>query len=432
MSRMWSCRGPIVFIGSLLCVSIAFVSSPPRAGAEPLRISLTEAVERALRANLELLASAKDVEVAAAGVKRSSALLPSNPFLSLGASRRAETGGRPNLFAFLSQEFEVAGQRGPRIRAATHNLAQEQANLQQKQVALVAEVKSTFVRALAQRERARLLAEQWQLAQELAKANAPRQATLTERIEANNALLQATRYQRELWFAQREGANQLEALRRYLQLDAAQDVELVGELEPTFETVPSLADLVRWALSSRADVQAFQHALAAADAQLEVARRERIPNVTVSGSYSRFESSDFGGADVGVALPLFQTKDADIQEATAQRVRLALQLEDLQRKAEREVREAYRAYETSQREVDLFRTTMLPLAEENVRLQQRLLQRDEASAADLLNQKVELLEIRKDYVETLEGFHVARFDLERAVGGKFPESAESPASAKSN
>jgi cobalt-zinc-cadmium efflux system outer membrane protein len=177
---------------------------------------------------------------------------------------------------------------------------------------------------------------------------------------------------------------------------------------------------VRAAAANRPDVQAFEHALAAADAQIEVIKRERIPNVTVSGSYSRFESNDFGGGDVGVALPLFQTKSADLQEATAQRVRLSAQLEDVRRQAEREVLDAYRAYELARREADLFRSTLLPLAEENARLQEQLRRRDEASDADVWNQKIDLLEIRKDYVETLQSLHLARFDLERAVGGQLP------------
>ncbi len=413
---------------SLFAAGIVFLVAitPVGAIAEPLRLTMEEAVQRAIQFNLDLRASAQELEVAAAAVRRSSALLPSNPFLSVGASRRAETGGRPNYFAFLSQEIEVAGQRKPRMRAATHNLEQEQANLQQKQIALVAEVKSTFVRAIAQRERARLLSEQVDLAKNLAKIAQPRQATLPERIEANTLRLQTTRYERELWAAERELASQVDALRRLLDIEPSGELELVGNLDPVSFELPAITELVRAAQGNRADLQAFEHALAAAEAQIEVTRRERIPNITVSGSYSRFENNDFGGGDVGVALPLFQTKEPDLQEATAQRVRLAAQLQDLRRQVEREVREAGRAYELAQREVHLFQTTLLPLAEENVRLQERLLRRDEAGTSDLLNQKIEWLEIRKDYVETLQSLHLARFDLERAVGGQLPQPTPSP------
>jgi len=390
------------------------------AKAEPLRLTMEQAVERALQSNLELRAASQDVEVAAAGLERSSAWLPSNPFFSVGASRRAETGGRPNYFAFLSQEFEVGGQRIPRRTAASHNVEQERANLRQKQLALVADVKSTFVRALVQRERAKFISEQIDLAQRLVRAATLQHLTVAERIESNQARLQVTRYQRELWVAEREMASQIDALRRHLNIEREVELELEGSVASDLPVPVGPTELVRAAAANRPDVQAFEHALAAADAQIEVIKRERIPNVTVSGSYSRFENNDFGGGDVGVALPLFQTKSADLQEATAQRVRLSAQLEDVRRQAEREVLEAYRAYELARREADLFRSTLLPLAEENARLQEQLRRRDEASDADVWNQKIDLLEIRKDYVETLQSLHLARFDLERAVGGQLP------------
>ncbi|GIW43220.1 MAG: RND transporter [Candidatus Binatia bacterium] len=400
---------------------------PPSASfAEPLRLTLDDAIQRALASNPDILSDSAQVSIAQAAVRRSSAPFPSNPYLSFGASRRAETGGRPNVFVFLSQEVEIAGQRGARMRAATFNLQQESWNLAQKRLALVADVKSAFARVLGRQQRLSVLQKQLDLARQLQRAAAVDRATLSEQIDRNNATIQVGRYQRDLWALEEERDNELDGLRRLVGVDWDQELEVEGELQRSMVILPPPATLIAHAAGERADLQAFRAALAAADAQLEVYRRERIPNLTLSGSYSRFDSSDFAGGDVGVTLPLFQTKEADIQEALAQRERISLQLQDLERAVGREIRQAYRAYLNAAREVQLLADELLPLAEQNSRLQQRLLQRDEATRAELLSQQIDTLELRKDHIEALEKLNLALNDLERAVGGKLPESGKEP------
>lgn len=425
MARVARSRKAITLVRATV-VALAVWAVP--ASAQPLRLTLEEAVQRALKENAELLADAREVDVAAATLRRSSSRFPSNPYISFGASRRAEIGGRPNVFAFFSQEFEIAGQRGARIRAAQHNLQQESLNVRQKEITLAADVKWAFIKVLARNTRLSSIQKQVDLAHQLLALLPSKRATMSERIERNNAAIQEARFLRELWTTEQQRDAELDNLRRVLNVDLGQELELVGTLEPTIRQLPSVEALVEQAKNQRPDLLAFQHALAAADAQLEVYRRERIPNLTLSGSYSRFDNSDFGGGDVGVTLPLFQTKEADIQEATAQRQRISFQLQDLQRGIEREVRGAYRDYQQAARELRLFVDKILPLAEENVRLQRRLVERDEASRSELLSQELDLLETKKDYAEALERLHLAWIELERAVGGQVPDSPLLPQS----
>ncbi|MCX8073636.1 MAG: TolC family protein [Candidatus Binatia bacterium] len=404
------------FIPAALLVALFWMLTP-ELSAEPVRLTVDAAIQRALQVNSDLAADSKQLDIAQAALRRSAARFPSNPYLSLGASRRAETGGRPNVFVFLSQEVEVAGQRAARLRAAQHNLQQESWNLAQKRIALAADVKTAFTKVLSCDQRREVIREQLEVARKLRELATVERATLSERIDQNNAALQMARYERELWSTEEEREAELDALRRLLALDWSQEVELEGQLSADIRLLPAVNILVNQAKAQRADLQAFKEALAAADAQIEVYRRERVPNVTLSASYSRFDSSDFGGGDVGLSLPLFQTKEADIQEAVAQRQKIALQMEDLERSVERDVQQAYRAYISAAREVRLFTEQLLPLAEENVRLQERLLQRDEANRSEWLAQKLDALELRKDFAEALQKLHLAGAELERAVGG---------------
>ncbi len=417
-------------IACLLGVVVTLATTSSEVAAQPLRLTLEAAVERALQANSDLLADAQQVAIAEASLQRSSTRFPSNPYLSLGASRRAETGGRPNVFVFLSQEVEIAGQRSLRMRAAEHNLQQESWNLAQKRLSLVADVKSAFTKVLTKQRRVEIVRRQLEEAQQLLKIITVDRATLTEKIEQNNAALQAARFERDLWSTEEERDAEVDNLRRLLQLDFETQLELTGTVAEEIRLLPAPSVLVEQAKAQRADVQAFRQALAAAEAQLEVHRRERIPNLTFSASYSRFDSSDFGGGDIGVALPLFQTKDADIQEGIAQRERIVLQLRDLEQGIEREVRQAYRSYLTAARELQLFRNQILPLSAENSTLQHRLVQRDETTRAEWLAQQLDALDVQKDYLDTVEKLNLALIELERALGGQIPELS-TPASVSS-
>src|SRR5437660_1453236 len=62
----------------------------------PLRLTVDDAVARALAANLDLAVSRRDVDIARANLQRSRALMPSNPFLSAGAQKTSQSGVGPN------------------------------------------------------------------------------------------------------------------------------------------------------------------------------------------------------------------------------------------------------------------------------------------------------------------------------------------------
>jgi cobalt-zinc-cadmium efflux system outer membrane protein len=335
-----------------------------------------------------------------------------------GASRRSETGGRPNIFASLSQEFEVGGQRGLRIEAAQYGLDRETSNAKQAQVTLAANVKSAFFRAMLNQERVRLAEQNLNLNTDLVRRTQTEQPSAPgEKLELNNVRIQESRVRRELAAAQQAHDDTTDALRRFLDLSPEADLTLVGSSEITLNPPLPVQELIDRARQQRADVQAFEQALKAADAQLRLQHRERIPNVTLSGSYSRFDSNNYAGGDVGFSLPVFQTKGPEITEAAAERQRAEFELQNIRREVEREVRETLRNYTTAYNDVQEYRNTILPLSEDNVQLQKRLLDRDEISPADLINQQIELIGARREYLDAVERYDIAAIELERVTGG---------------
>ncbi|HVM97456.1 MAG TPA: TolC family protein, partial [Candidatus Acidoferrales bacterium] len=132
-----------------------------------------------------------------------------------------------------------------------------------------------------------------------------------------------------------------------------------------------------------------------------------------------------GGGDVGFPIPVFQTKAADIHEATAERSRVADQIQALEAQAEMEVRTAYRACVVAGKTLDSQNRTIVPLSEENAQISQRQFDRDEASASDLIGQQIDLLTARRAQLDAIEAFNTSRVELERVVGGSLTSPTES-------
>jgi len=393
----------------------------PRVGAEPLRLTIDEAVARATAANLDLSASRKDLDLARANSERSRAWFPANPFLSGGVQHTTQSSG-PNYTLLLSQEVEVAGQRGKRVAAALQETEKATAELKNQELTLAAGVKSAFIHALISYDRVALAHTNADRTAEVAqRASARTPSSDIQRIEVNNALIQATRTRRELAGAEQVRDAALSALRQLLGLSADQELELSGTPETSPKDLPPTPELVSRALQQRPDLLALRHAAQRTDLQVDVAQREAIPNVTLTGVYMRFEGDSLAGGDIGVPLPVFQQKTAEIHEAVAERERTAVQLQSLERTIEKEVSDARRACSVAAADLQAQQRDIVPRSEENVRLERRAFERGEVELSDLMGVESDLVTARHEYLDALEAYNTSLIELERVTGGNSPQ-----------
>ena len=400
------------------------------AHAETLRLTMEEAVQRAKDTNPELSANRKDLEVARVSVERSRPLLPSNPIVTfgtfgLGTQRRLDTGestsGHANFFGSVTQEFEIAGQRSKRIDVAQRSLEKETWNTRSAELNLTATVRAAFVHALAHTQRVAIAAQDVSVAHDfVSEVSSQKRLSDTDRIDLDAARIQEARARRTLAAAEQNRDTAFDELRRLLNLEMEQDVELAGTLEVIPKPIPSAADLVARALEQRPDLQALRAGGRTVDAQLALLQREKIPNVQLSGTVSHYSNPNetTGGGDIGVALPLFVTKTGDIQEQLAERDRASLLIKNLERQIEKEVREAYRSCTVAAGDLDAYRITIIPLSEDNARRERQLYERDEVTASQAIAQQLELNSAHRDYVDAIDTYNTAIAELERIVAGK--------------
>jgi outer membrane protein, heavy metal efflux system len=401
---------------NLSVASVVLLLSVSSAPAEPLRLSMDDVVARTIATNLDLRVSRKDVNVAEANLERSRPLLPSNPQFSVGAQRFA--GFAPNYSFSLSQEFEVAGQRRARIQVAEKEMERASWDVKTAEQTLTATAKTAFIHALISIDRVTMARQGGDatadILHRLERANA---ASGTQRIQRNQASIQAARSARTLAWAEHARDSAIDALRGLLGLPADQEIVLTGAPQTEVRQLPSEGELANRALSRRSDVIALRQAMETADLRVTLARREGIPNVTLSGTFGRFESDSFAGGDFTVPLPVFQRKAPDIHEALAEHERATLQVRNLERSIANDVLEARRACNLTGTDLLVQRQKIVPLSEENLEIERGLFDRGAADTADVVGMQIDLQTARSEYLDAIEAYNNALIDLERVSGG---------------
>ena len=399
-------------------VVVALLLAGRHAPAAALRLTMDEAVTRATQAHPDVASARAAVAIAEAGLQRSKAWLPANPYLSAGAGTTTQTGVGSNYGMYLSQEFEIAGQRSKRVAVANQDIAKATAELSGAQQTLVAAVKTAFVQALVSTDRVGLARQGLDTTADLTKhLSRSKNLTVAERIDLNNAQIQESRARRDIAATQQACDNALSTVRRLIGVSAEQDLELVGSPALAVRTLAGEGDLVERALRQRPDLAAQRHALDRSDAQIALLEREAVPNITLSGNLSRFEGATLSGGDVALHIPVFQRKTADLNEAVGERDRERLGVDSLQRTITQETLEARRACDVAATDLQALRDVAVPKNEENLQLQRRLYERGEATYSELLGTQLELLAARREYLDAVQAYNEALIELERVVGG---------------
>jgi cobalt-zinc-cadmium efflux system outer membrane protein len=383
-------------------------------------MTLEQSVETALKNNPDLQAARLETAAAEGRLEQARLLLSSNPAIegSLSNKDTQPDGGEKvrNYGLKLSQEIELAGQRGIRIDAAKNGQEKVIQETRDKERVLVAEVKDAFATALALKRKKELTREAVQLQESLAgSASVKFQAGEISSLELNLADVELGKSRRDLLLAERE---QREALNRLqlllgLKLDAGFTAE--GNLPTDVAPVPDRERVLTAA--QRPDVQAALAELQATKAAMKLAGREAFPSVTVSGFYSRDDRLDEVGVMLSFPIPLFDRKQADRKEAAAKAGQALIKQTSRERSVEREIVEAHANLASATEELALFKKDILGKALENLGLMNLAYQEGKIGFFEVRIAQRDTIEAHFAYVESQLRLQLAINALEKTTGG---------------
>ena len=191
---------------------------------------------------------------------------------------------------------------------------------------------------------------------------------------------------------------------------------LEGELHPIdFEA--------RWQ-----QIQAASPVLQAARTQIERARArirreqaEPVPDIQTQGSVQQdlATGDTIFGAQIGIALPVHNRNQGNIAAANAELCRAIENLRRLELALRHELAEAQRRLETAQTQVELYRDTILPRADETLRLTSDGYSAGEVDFLRVLTARRSYIESYIEYVAALTHARTAAVEIDGLllVGG---------------
>lgn len=283
-------------------VSVNAVAEAPCSGV----IARDSVASCSIRASLALRSEADIANVLRGRRSTFNPIVPSNPIVSASLGRRIGIGSGSGMTATnwsfgLSQEVELAGQRGLRLDAADADIAaeDERRTVLRRDVAAVAY--AAYFDALAARDEAAIAARLETVALSVVKATrGMANQGLTSGVDADVAEAVSLRSIQARIAADGRVAQSRVAFTLALGGDATTPVDASGDLVPLTGVDTLARSLVN---ADRAEVRVFENERRAWEARASTFRRSRVPNITLSAFVQNdgFDENVFG---FGIAVPI--------------------------------------------------------------------------------------------------------------------------------
>jgi outer membrane protein TolC len=425
--------------------SSPFTGSEPDAHTTPYVIQLTfqEAINRGLRNNLGLLL-AGDQTLQARGErwKELSNLLPDlqgRVQEDVQTTSLTALGFRSNVFPFPVPRvigpfnyFDARASVSQSIfnfhdfeqwRASEERLKSAQYTYKDARELVVLAVGNAYLLAIATSARIETADAQVQNAQALySKAADQLKAGLSPAIDALRSQVELQTRQQQLIAARNDFNKQKLSLARIIGLAPGQQFELVEKAPYEALTPQPIDTYLESAYNSRADYQAAQAQLRAAEITRRGATAGHYPSLDVSANYGDIgvnpgQSNGTWQVAGGLTIPIFAggKVHSDVLEAESQLKQARSQLNDLRGRIDYEVRASLLDLNSAAEQVEVARSS-IDLAE------QALTQSRDRFAAGITD-NLEVVQAQEavagaheSYIQSLYAHNLAKVELARAIG----------------
>jgi len=418
-----------------------FQGSVPQgeASAQPVALTLDEAVERGLRANLGVILSG--TQTAAARAERLSQLQALLPGVDLSAKETVMQVDLPaeglripgiatiigpfgftDLRSSLSWSLiDVASLRN--YMAARHNFSAAQLSAQDARELVVLVVGNAYLLVLADQSRVASIEAQTATAKiSLDQASARHQAGTAPLLDELRARVDFQSLQQQLIAASNTLEKDKLALKRVIGLPLEQSFTLTDKVPYAAFDGIDVEKAIREAHANRKDLAAMVEQEKAADEQRKAATAARLPTLTFNGDYGDIgptlsHSHGTGDATGNFSVPLFdefalrgQAKQAQAQLDAAQ-----AKLSDKNAQIDADVRDALLDIAAAEKLVEVAKSSV-ELANEALSEAQLRYANGVSDNLAVSQAQQSVAQANDQYVTSLYRHNVAKLNLARALG----------------
>jgi outer membrane protein TolC len=411
---------------------------PGDAAAQPLRLTLAQAIERGLANNLRVLAAGQRIEEAeGARERRFSALLPrarvdattsiqNRSLRALGISFP----GVPDVVPLYSiYDFRVSAEQPVFDRQSYHNWkASEQQgqavrhDYQDLRDLLVRQIAGVYLNAQAAATRVEAAESRVATAETLLRlATERRAAGVATGVDVLRAEVQLANEQQRRIELRTAAQQALLVLARQMGMSPGTPIELADALRFEPAAVPEMTAALANSLASRADYLALASQREALLAQQRANRARYYPKVSVRGDYGGIgravgQVQGTGTLAAGISMTVFDRDRAGEEAELEARVkRLDHQMTDLRLGIEQEIRDAALVLESAAQEVGVAARGR-ELAARELELARERFAAGVATNLEIVSAQQSVARAQENYILAVSRHTDAKAALDRALG----------------
>jgi cobalt-zinc-cadmium efflux system outer membrane protein len=382
---------------------------------------LQQAIDIAVRNNPELKAMALELDAAEATIQQAG--LWANPTLEMESENFSGDNpgfSRAENTVSISQPLLLGGKINHQKNIATKEKEIVRLQYEAAKRDLILKVEEIFYEILVAQKNEEYAMEAQTIAQNLNDFYAKKPAgkdSSPQRLSAEIELSQAA-------IEVMNAGKALESARKNLTVlwGGAETLlgECRGDLDREFK-VPEYNEIKKHLLENNPEIKMNALQEEKGDLLLQAAKAERIPDVDVAFGVRRFEEDDNYAmvASLSVPLPLFNRNQGSIQEALVNQKKVAVDGNAAKNRLLFELTEVYRTFETARRQVDIFKKTVLPKAENYFALTREIYRGGALEYLEVLEAQRTLVEAKKNYVEILKTLQCSVAQLARLCSTHF-------------
>jgi cobalt-zinc-cadmium efflux system outer membrane protein len=386
------------------------------------RLMLPELIQEALARNPELVATRKQWEAATSRILQARSL--EDPTLSLqfwNAPQSFNVTRSDNTIIGLSQSFPFPGKLALKGDVASRSADMTEQAIRAKERELIARLKQAYYDLFLAQKAVQIHHEQVELVRQFVGiANAKFRGGMGSQTDVLKAQVELSLLLQHLPVLEQRRKSAEAMLNTLLDRDPASPLDMAQEPAQLL-LGESVDDLHRLALSDRPELKAAELDVQRSEQSRALAQRQYYPDFNVAFQrFQNFQADNGFGAYVAMSIPFaFWTKpkyDAGVQEAAAGVAVAQAQQHTLENMTRFQINDLLAKLRATDQVATLYRTTILPQAEQSLESARVGYRAGKAGFLDLIDTQRALRGFQIEYFQALVDRQHRLAELEQVVG----------------